>query len=139
MRLWLIGCLLVGVILLTSSVLAADEHEAQACPIQSWSQKTGPNEFWLKILTACNDHPAAELTHTGWLQYYDWDDLRWRSLLMAIGGGRNDTDFFAQSRFRPVLEFGGMACYRVKTNHFVIEWYKDTYAEGTSYSTQQCY
>lgn len=139
MRLALVTCLLLAGALLAGTVLASNEHEAGACTAQSWSQNTGPNEFWWKVVTACNDHSASELTHNTYLQYYNWDASAWRDRLLIFGGSRLWADFYGVSRFRVVPAFNGAACYRIKTRHLVIEWYKGGYSDVTTYSTEQCY
>lgn len=138
-RLALIACILLIGAVLASSVLADDEHGENACTGQSWSQETGPNEFWWKVVTTCNDDVASEVAHSIRLEYYDWDDNTWRTSLLIFSGSRLWVDFYATSRVRTVPDFHGMACYRIRTYHRIIEWWKDMYSDGTSYSTEQCY
>jgi hypothetical protein len=133
---WLV---IIGVGLWTLTAGADSAHEPGACPSQSWSQKTGPEQIWYKVVTACNDHPAEELNFRAWLQYYDWEDARWRDWWGLAGGGRLDTDFYAFSRYRDVLAYKGAACYRIRTHHYVLEWGKGSYSDGMSYSLSQCY
>ncbi|OGO52188.1 MAG: hypothetical protein A2148_02900 [Chloroflexi bacterium RBG_16_68_14] len=136
--------LLVG-LLVVAGVEAADQHADDACPAQSWSLKTEPEQFWFKVVTACNDHPAQELEHIVFIQYFDWsagqwvDHPGWPPPFGTFGGSRLNTDFYGSSRYRQVTAYGGYACYRVRTKHWVIEWSKNWYREDESYSLGQCY
>ncbi len=133
---WLV---IIGIWLFTLSADASNEHESGACPGQSWSQKTGPDELWYKAVTACNDHPAEELNHSVFLQYYDWEGGHWEDWLIAFVGSSLNDDFYATSRYQDVLSYGGAACYRLRTHHFILEQRKFLYSEGVSYSPSQCY
>ena len=141
----LIALLLLRGLLLFQQVWASGEHEPGACPMQSWDNKTGPNEIWWKAVTACNDHPAEELQHSVFLQEFDWNTWTWREeyIYPIRWRSRDDADWIANSDFREVEPGGGLACYRIRTHHFVVEWSKGNpppLIEGkNSYSLAQCY
>lgn len=137
----LIALLLLLGLLLVGQVWASGEHEPGACPMQSWDNKTGPNEIWWKTVTACNDHPAEELNHSVWLQEFDWNSWTWSEEKMwpIYWEAHDNTDWSAASRYREVEPGGGLKCYRIRTAHFVVEWSKMFVDNKNSYSLGQCY
>jgi hypothetical protein len=119
---------------------AASDHADGACPVASWTNKTGPTTLWWKTVTACNDHISGELQHNVHVQIWDWDELRWKDVTFAVFvGSEYDVWFMGTSRYREVTPYGGAACYRIRTHHFVVEAEKYLMADGDSFSLQHCY
>lgn len=122
-------------------VWAASDHGERACPAQSWDQKTGPSEIWWKAYTGCNDFPADLLQHQVYMQVWDWDEARWREMVIfsIFVSGADNASYLANSRYREVTPYLGIACYRVRVRHWVIEYEKGMQSKGDSYSLGQCY
>lgn len=121
--------------------LASSGHADGACPAQSWARKTGATELWWKVVTACNDHPAQELQHGVNLQIYTWGTATWHDieLVPIYYESQLNASWVATSRFRQVIPYLGIACYRIRTHHFVDEHTKGLHADGDSFSLQYCY
>ena len=128
-------------LVLLEQVWAANDHAAGACPAQSWDSKAGPDQFWWKALTSCNDHDAQELQHGINLQWFDWDDSLWKDRYVSptfLESSLN-TDFLAESRYRTVDTYYGLLCYRIRTYHSVFEHTKGFRSQGNSYSWSRCF
>lgn len=112
--------------------------------MQTWDEKTGPEQIWWKTVTACNDFPADILQHQVYLQWFNWDSLTWEDKDWQVypfgifGGDRLNTDFYATSRYRTVDDYLGAYCWRIRVRHWVIEYTKGMW-DGTSYSGGECY
>lgn len=135
-----LGVLAVLVIAVFGSVLAETLHGMDACPMQSYDQKTGPTTMWYKLVTACDDHPAQEIYHNVRLQVFDWDDWEWDETFNPIfAESQYNVDWSAASRFREVEAFQGLLCYRIRSHHYVIEGDKGYYTDASTYSWGDCY
>ena len=150
LRLLVAVCIILAALAAVRLVSASTDHIAGSCPAQSWASQSGPTELWWKAITACNDHQASELQHAIYVQVYDWDGAVtcepetlpcWRDTtgIAVFSGSNYESWFLATSRYRQVTPYQGLACYRIRTHHFIVEPQKGLMSDGNSYSTQHCY